>query len=362
MKKQIIVVLLIICSLTTASAQYNAVTIPGSQLRKITSKIVAGQEYELNISLPSGYESSDKKFPVVYLMDSQWDFPLVNSIFGEQYFDGFVPELIIVGVTWGGKNPNPDFLRARDYTPTNESGTKQSGGADQFLDFMKAELFPYIDSNFKTDKENRTLMGCSLGGLFTMYTLFTHTDMFSGYVAATPAIAWDNSVLNRFEKTFDQKTIAKPIRLFMTVGGVESGRENFEKFSTFIRDQKYSNLYASSKVLENTGHSGTKSETYSRGLQFVFERNKLALSSEVLNKYVGVYQFPNGDTVDIKNEKNQLVCSFLNKKKLQLLANSEHHFYATSEFFNIYFDEVNGKTTGLRMEVYGKQFLLKKIN
>lgn len=362
MKKQIVLVLLIISCLTTISAQYAAVTIPGSQLRKITSKIVTGQEYDLHITLPSGYESSNKKYPVVYLMDSQWDFPLINSIYGEQYFDGFIPKLIIVGVTWGGKNPNPDFLRARDYTPTNEPGTKQSGGADQFLDFMKSELFPYIDSNFKTDKENRTLMGCSLGGLFTMYTLFTHTDMFSGYVAATPAIAWDNTVLSRFQKTFAQKTIAKPTRLFMTIGDVESGRENFEKFSAFIQEQKYSNLYVSSKVLENTGHSGTKSETYSRGLQFIFERNKLALSSEVLNKYVGVYQFPNGENLEIKNEKNQLVCYLLNKNKIQLLANTEHHFYATFEFFNIYFNEENGKTTGLRMEVYGKEFLLKKTN
>jgi len=227
---------------------------------------------------------------------------------------------------------------------------------------MKSELFPYMDANFKTDKNNRTLMGCSLGGLFTMYTLFTHTDMFSGYIAASPAIAWDNSVLYRFEKTFAQKTIAKPVRLFMTVGDVERGRETFEKFSTFIRNQKYSNLHASSKVLENTGHSGTKSETYSRGLQYVFERNKLALSSEVLDKYVGVYQFPNGDNLEIKNEKNQLVCHFLNDNKVQLLANTEHHFYATFEFFNLYFDEVNHKTTGLRMEVYGKQFLLKQNN
>lgn len=275
-------------------------------------------------------------------------------------FYGFVPELIIVGVTWGGINPNPDSLRARDYTPTNESRIIQSGGADQFLDFMKTELFPYIDTNFKTDKENRTLMGCSLGGLFTIYTLFTHTDMFSGYVVASPAIGWDNSVLYQFEKSLAHKTITKPIRLFMTVGDVERGKESFEKFSAFILDKKYSNLKAISKVLENTGHSGTKSETYTRGLQYIFERNKLALSSDVLNKYVGNYQYPNGDILSIIYENNQLVCAVSNQNKFQLLANIESHFYATSEFFNIYFDVVKDKTTGLRLEVYGKQLLLKK--
>jgi len=81
---------------------------------------VNGQEYVLQVSLPAGYDKSNKKYPVVYLMDSQWDFPLVTALYGEQYFDGFIPELIIAGITWGGTHPNPDSLRARDYTPKCE--------------------------------------------------------------------------------------------------------------------------------------------------------------------------------------------------------------------------------------------------
>ena len=131
------IVLLLLAFTVNAYAQYPKVDIPGSEVRKITSKIVAGQEYELQIMLPGGFKNSNKKYPVIYLMDSQWDFPLLKCLYGEHYFDGFVPELIVVGVTWGGVNPNPDSLRARDYTPTNETRTKQSGGADKFLLFMK---------------------------------------------------------------------------------------------------------------------------------------------------------------------------------------------------------------------------------
>jgi predicted alpha/beta superfamily hydrolase len=174
--------------LTKAQAQYPAVTIPGSEVRKITSKIVAGQEYELHIMLPAGYKAADKKYPVVYLMDSQWDFSLVTGLYGQYYYDGFIPELIIVGVTWGGEHPNYDSLRIRDYSPTkvelvtispeifgmmslsSSIRMPQSGGADQFLAFMKQELFPFIESNYKADSKNRTLMGCSAGGCFTMYT------------------------------------------------------------------------------------------------------------------------------------------------------------------------------------------------
>src|SRR5690349_19314217 len=128
--------------LTEVQAQFPRVTIPGSEVRKITSKIVAGQEYELQIMLPAGYKDSDKKYPVVYLMDSQWDFPLVSVLYGYHYYDGFIPELIIVGVTWGGDHPNYDSLRGRDYTPTKIDSIMylssmvrmpQTGGADKFL-------------------------------------------------------------------------------------------------------------------------------------------------------------------------------------------------------------------------------------
>src|SRR5687768_7381481 len=165
--------------LTKVQAQYPAVTIPGSEVRKITSKIVAGQEYELHIMLPGGYKAADKKYPVVYLMDSQWDFSLVAGLYSHYYYDGFIPELIIVGVTWSGEHVNYDSLRIRDYSPTKlelvtiepeiyglislSSSVRmpQSGGADQFLAFMKQELFPFIESNYKADGKNRTLMGCS---------------------------------------------------------------------------------------------------------------------------------------------------------------------------------------------------------
>src|SRR5947209_8035374 len=85
-------ILMCACMLN-ASAQFPTVDIAGSQVRKIKSSIVGGQEYVLHMMLPSGYSNSNKKYPVVYLMDSQWDFPLVKCIYGEHYFDGFIPEM-----------------------------------------------------------------------------------------------------------------------------------------------------------------------------------------------------------------------------------------------------------------------------
>lgn len=351
--KKLVTILLFISAFILNAQQYPEVTISGSQVRKLTSKIVSEQEYELQISLPSGYETSNKKYPVIYLMDSQWDFSLVTAIYGQQYYDGFIPAAIIVGVTWGGENPNPDRLRARDYVPTNATG-----GADLFLNFMNTELFPFIETNYKADT-HRTLMGCSLGGLFTLYTLFTHTDMFTGYVAASPASTNENGILKAPEKAFSEKELSKPISVFITVGDVESNKSDFEAFAEKMKSRQYKNVKLQSKVLENTGHSGTKSETYTRGLQYVFERNQLKLSDVILNKYVGTYQIGN-NKLEIKNENNQLTFHAPGNN-ISLLANSETHFYATSQFFNIHFKESNNTVEGFDLITYGGSQTFTKI-
>jgi len=342
-------------------AQSTEVTIPGSQIKTFTSKIVSGQEYVLQISLPSGYANSNKKYPVVYLMDSQWDFPLITALYGQQYYDGFIPEVIIVGVTWGGDHPNPDSLRARDYTPTNEKRLPQSGGADKFLSVIKNEIFPFIESNYRVDTSNKTLVGCSLGGLLTIYTLFTHSNMFNRYIAASPAYTWDNSILYQYEKEYYPNTSNLPAKLFMCVGGAELSVPGFKKLTSFLKSRHYANLQIESKVLENTSHSGTKGEGYARGLQFVFKRPSLQLSSNILQQYSSTYKLNDGMMIEMKTKNGSLTATAGNNT-LTLFAASEIDFYLTSSFFKIHFIKDNNENvSGFELARYGSTEFAKKI-
>ncbi len=340
---------------------YPEAQIAGSEIRKITSSIVNGQEYVLQISLPAGYANSDKKYPVVYLMDSQWDFPLVSALYGQQYYDGFIPEMIIVGITWGGDHPNPDSLRARDYTPTMEKRIPQSGGADKFLSFIKNEVFPFIEKNYRVNENDKTLMGCSLGGLFTMYTLFTQPEMFDRYIAASPAFTWGNSVLYQYEKKYYENKSDPAAKLFMCVGGVETSVPGFQKLAKFLDDRHYSSLEIESRVLENTGHSGTKGEGFARGLQFVFKRPSLQLSSTVLDRYTGTYKLHDGTTVNVKPENGMLV-AYAGNMKFTLQAASETDFYITSSFLKIQFKkDEKGNALGFLLDRYGSSEFASKI-
>lgn len=352
--KKISLFVLAACLLTAAYAQ--EVTIPGSQVRTIRSAIV-GQDYVLHVSLPGGYASGSKKYPVVYLMDSQWDFPLLTAIYGEQYYDGFVPELIIVGVTWGGANPRPDSLRARDYTPTHQDQLPQSGGAAAFLSFMKNELFPFVEANYRADPNDRALAGCSFGGLFTLFALFTEPGLFRRYIAASPAFEWDNEVIYRYEKAYFEKQPAQPARLYMTMGGVERGLPGFEKLTKHLSGRHYPSLQLQARVLENTGHSGTKAETYARGLQYVFERPRLTLDAALLNSYAGNYE----SGIVIKNENNRLVAYEKVNNSFPLYAASSTDFYSTSEFLNIHFVVREAAVDGFQLEGYGNSRYIKRI-
>jgi len=342
-----------------AASQYPPVDLPGSEKRKFASKIV-GQEYELHIQATGVTNEPGKKYPVIYLLDSQWDFPLVRSVIGQQFYDGFIPAVILVGITWGGEHPNHDSLRVRDFTPTNEAPFLQSGSARKFLSFIKEELIPYMESEFSTDKNNRVLMGCSFGGLFTMYSLFEEPGLFQSYIAASPAYDWDKQRLYSFEKKYFDKKNHPGTKLYMTIGDVEPGVPGYNKLFQHLQSRKYSNISMRSFVLENTGHSGTKSETYSKGLQFAFERPQLMLPKEDLKKYTGIYKSENNKNASIHVKGDQLELLLSPGNSYLLYAESENSFYSKAEFFKVKFGIENNKVSTMSLQTYSSTEILRK--
>src|SRR4051794_15919433 len=116
------------------SEKFPGVIIPGAHIRTLKSKDTA-RTYDLYFQLPD--IKSGKKYPVLFVLDGQWDFKLLDSVYGGLHYDKFVPDMIIVGITYSGDNPNYDVLRAMDYTPTAVKNVSGSGDAAKFLAFLK---------------------------------------------------------------------------------------------------------------------------------------------------------------------------------------------------------------------------------
>lgn len=342
-----------------ASVQPPQVEIAGSQLLKINSSIT-GQEYVLHINLPQHYDTS-KTYPVIYLVDSQWDFSLVTAIYGDQYYDGFVPSAIVVGITWGGANPNYDQRRAFDLTPTNNGQPSQFGNAEKFLSFIKKEAIPFIESKYRTKKNERTLVGHSFGGLFTLYALFTESELFNQYVAGSPAWAWDNASLYKYAEKFSKVKLSHPIRLYTMMGEYEDV-PGFEKLAATIRGYNIEGLEVEAQVIKGSGHAGTKPEGFNRGLQYTFKKPYLKIDNKILERYAGEYQFDPQIKIKIAAEDGQLIVYPPDGSKVKLCAETEKDFYFVGALINVHFiEDKQGNVTGFQMQRYAGEAFAKKV-
>jgi predicted alpha/beta superfamily hydrolase len=180
-----------------------------------------------------------------------------------------MPDIVVVGITYSGDRADYDGLRATDYTPS-PGDLAGSGDGPKFLTFIRSELIPVVEADYRGDPGRRILGGHSLGGLFTLYAMFTDPSLFWGYLAGSPAIQWDNGFVVKQEAAFAAKHRALPARLFLAVGGAEPLVTPNVGLVRTLSARNYEGLHWDTRVIEGEGHSGVKPEFYNRGLRFLF--------------------------------------------------------------------------------------------
>jgi len=255
---------------TTHQPDFPKVTIAGSEVRKFKST-ATGRDNDLYIHLPSDYaRDATKKYPALCILDGQWDFKLMDSVVGGLVYDKFVPDMILVGITYSGENADYDALRSMDYTPTPVPQVKGSGNGPNFLKSLKTELIPFIESNYRADSSRRVLQGSSYGGLFTLYAMFAEPGLFSAYMAASPAVPYDDGYAFKQEAEYARTHKELPVRLFLAVGGAEGLTNPVKEFMKTLQSRGYKGLKLETRVIEGERHSGNKPETFNRGLRFLF--------------------------------------------------------------------------------------------
>lgn len=309
--------------------------IPRTEVQRLISSI-DGQEYVLYVFLPEAYSTSTKTYPVLYLMDAQWDFPMVTGLVESQADDGFVPPMIVVGITWGGNNPNYGYLRFKDLTPSHSERFPQSGNAPKFLAFVKKEMIPFIESNYRASKSDRTIMGNSLGGFFGLYAMFVEPGLFNRFILSSPTLGYNGGVA-AFEKEYAAKRSRLPARLFIDVGELEGSHiPQVEELAKTLRARNYQDLIFETQIIPSTGHSSNKPEGFTKGLQAVFAPLPMVIDAAVLEQYVGKYQFP-GWQCDIVKEQNNLYFVIPDGTKYLLNSTSEKDFYTRGMTIVIHF-------------------------
>lgn len=157
------------------------------------------------IFTPEDYDTNiNSDYDVIYVFDSQWRsrFGLVHDLmhYGCQELmtpNEYAHQYIVVGIP-SPYVPEHEYDRNRDFysapvnIPLPEGIPEGYGCAPQFKKFLKEELMPYIDSNYRTTGHTLAV-GHSLSASFILDALETE-DMFDDYIALSPNLCWDNDL------------------------------------------------------------------------------------------------------------------------------------------------------------------------
>ncbi|MFA5803087.1 MAG: alpha/beta hydrolase-fold protein [Melioribacteraceae bacterium] len=267
-----------------ATDKTTPVTLHRSQVFNITSKI-NGVTYPIFVAIPGSYYTSNKTYPVVYMLDAYSSFGIMTQMARLLSFDKEIPEAIIVGISSEGGSKEFNYNRSRDFTPTQiqpeklpedlRSSIPVSGGAEKFLGFIKDELIPYVESNYRFSPGDRTLEGHSLGGLFVFYSLFREPGLFNRYIAISPALLWDDGLLLKQEEKFfrDHKSLASII--YTAVGSLESDffKGPWKQLISNLKSRGYDGMKLRTEIAEGETHYTIIPYIVTHGLKSVFSED-----------------------------------------------------------------------------------------
>jgi hypothetical protein len=356
--KWFIPLILFFCCIGAANSQKTQVELPGTEVLKFTSAIDS-LPYVLYINLPTDYAKTTKKYPVLYVTDGQWFFASMYVGYGGQHYDGFVPDLITVGITWPD---NYDASRFRDFTPNRIEGMPNSGNASRFLSVIKNEVIKLIDSTYRVDQSDKALYGTSLGGLFAVYTLFHEPTLFNRYIIISPSLQWENEILFKYEKSFAEKNNTLNAKVFISYGEYEEAfsGSTFNRFVDQVKSRNYKGLDLQSMKIDWMGHSGSGTVGGIIGLQYIYSKPVLNLDASILDQYTGRYVLGT-DTLRITRSGNNLY-NEVNSVKMKFYAETAQKFYSKGFIGSFEFKKDDkGKVLGCDLILSDTTLFVKKV-
>lgn len=169
-----------------------------------------GLDYRVFLVRPAEPPPPDG-YPVIVLLDGNATVPMMETDIGPNPPEPY-GSAVIVGIGYPTAEPFDILRRYRDLTPPTPpefippsrdgSSVIETGGRDDFLVFLETQVIPAVEARLPIDRRHRTLFGHSLGGLFSLYVLYTRGDLFQTYIAADPAIWWSGQAILKEQAAF----------------------------------------------------------------------------------------------------------------------------------------------------------------
>jgi len=203
-----------LCRQADASLQYRETPITIGTTLHLESKVL-GDRREINVWVPPSYAKGDKTYPVLYLMDGalDQDFHHISGLGQLTTINGNYEELLVVGIQT--KNRIME-LTQKPLDPRYQRDPPTAGKSAEFLEFIRAEVMPLIESSYRNG-DRKVVIGESLAGLFVTEVFLRAPETFTDYIAISPSLWWDDKALAKSASKWIDKHDDASRRLYLTM-------------------------------------------------------------------------------------------------------------------------------------------------
>lgn len=266
---------------TAQRGQGNPYEVLGSEVWDVPDP-VSGRDYQVFVALPAGYaDNPDKRYPVLYVSDADYAFPLVWQMARRLNIEGRkIDDFILVGLSYA-KGEGGMQSRRRDYTPTVNGPSSSPadavhGGAADYITYLETQALPFVAQRYRSDESRRIFLGHSYGALLGTQLLLERPQLFSAYILGSPSYWFDKQVMER-RLAAAGKAAEVPVRAYMYVGEYESVQHggdadmviDAQRMSGLLRARGGEALQLKLDVLNDEDHLSVAPRGFMHGLKYV---------------------------------------------------------------------------------------------
>ena len=285
--------LLLLCcfasGLATAAAPAPYV-LDETEVRDVHARAL-NRDYQVFVALPDSYRSSSRRYPVLFVTDANYAFPVARGIAQRLAKHAGMEEVIVVGLSYA-HGDSPVYSRRRDYTPAvprrgnyaadMPGRTPAFGEAQAYGRFIVADVFPLIAANYRADMNRKIFVGHSYGSLLGLQLLLSEPRTFDHYILGSPSLWFDQGVMFGREQDYAKTHNDMPASVFFGIGGRETlGKdrkrartgENADMvadlcdFDAALKSHRYSNLKSRLEVFADEDHASVFPLVLTHGLR-----------------------------------------------------------------------------------------------
>lgn len=219
-----------------------------------------GPAYRIFLRRPPGEPPADG-WPALYLLDGNAVFATAVDAIRVQAawpLGTGLREAVIVAVGYPTEAAYDSVRRSWDYGPppgatypphTADGPPVRTGGADRFLDLLDAAIRPEVARRVPLDPAAQALFGHSFGGLFVLHALFHRPEAFTHWIAASPAIWWEDAVVLASAQAYAARAARPPAEVLISAGAYEQALAPFQVGAADA--QKRQAAHAESRIVDN---------------------------------------------------------------------------------------------------------------